>query len=85
MRLHLKQVLKKGSVAFATLLLIVSLGFALGLSATQSACGGGENCLSTGENCSQSYLEANDLQGYHCCNGQVCESGLISNILICQY
>ncbi len=84
MRLRLKQGLKKGGVGFATLLLIVSLGFALGLSATQSGCGG-ENCLSSGENCTQSYLENNDLQGYHCCDGQVCESGLISGILICQY
>ncbi len=84
MRVRLKQCLKQGSVGFATLLLIVSLGFALGLSATQSGCGG-ENCLSSGENCTQSYLENNDLQGYRCCDGQVCESGLISGVLICQY
>ena len=84
MRVRLKQGLKQGSVGFATLLLIVSLGFALGLSATQSGCGG-ENCLASGENCSQSYLEANDLQDHACCNGQVCESGLISGVLICQF
>ena len=84
MRVRLKQGLKQGSVGFATLLLIVSLGFVLGLSATQSGCGG-ENCLASGENCSQSYLEANDLQDHACCNGQVCESGLISGVLICQF
>lgn len=76
--------LKKGGVGFATLLLILMLGLALGMSATQTGCSE-EQCLSSGENCTQSYLENNDLQGYHCCNGQVCEAGLISGILICQY
>ena len=84
MRLHLRHGLKKGGVAFAVFLLIVSLGLALGLSATQSGCSG-DNCLSSGENCTQSYLEDNNLLDHACCNGQVCESGIISGVLICQF
>ena len=84
MRLYLKQGLKKGGVAFAVFLLIVSLGLALGLSATQSGCSG-DNCLASGENCTQSYLEDNDLLDHACCNGQVCEAGIISGVLICQF
>lgn len=84
MRLYLKQGLKKGGVAFAVFLLVVSLGLALGLSATQSGCGG-DNCLASGENCTQSYLEDNDLLDHACCNGQVCEAGIISGVLICQF
>ena len=84
MRLYLKQGLKKSRVGFAVLLLIVSLGLALGLSATQSGCGGG-NCLADGENCSQSYLEDNDLLDHVCCDGQACHLGDISGVPICRF
>ena len=84
MRLHLNQGLKKVRVGFAVLLLIVSLGFALGLSATQSGCSGG-NCLEDGENCSQAFLEANNLQDHTCCDGQSCQSGAVSGVLICRF
>ncbi len=60
--------------------LLFSVAIALGL----SSCGGDDKCLSDGENCSQSYLNANGLQGYTCCNGQTCREGTISGVLICR-
>ena len=64
--------------------LFISLAAGAFLAASQNACAD-EKCLSDGENCSQSYLKNNDMEGYQCCNGQTCQEGIISGVLVCRY
>jgi len=77
----------KGPKTWLPVAVMISvLGAALVLlGTTQSACKGDEKCLSDGENCSQAYLQANGKTDYYCCNGQSCQEGTVSGVLICRY
>lgn len=69
----------------AAILAIAITAAAFALAGSQSACAG-ENCLSDHENCSQSYLQANGLEGYHCCHDQQCQAGTINpDVLVCRF
>jgi hypothetical protein len=61
--------------------LIVSIASIAFFAASLSACGG--ECGVNGENCSDSYKEANNIT-YSCCSGLRCSPGAISGVPICQ-
>jgi hypothetical protein len=39
---------------------------------TTTGCSGGDDCLPEGNNCSDSYLEKNDKEGWTCCDDNEC-------------
>jgi hypothetical protein len=68
--------------SFAVLCAVLASIAATG--STVSGCSG-DKCLADGENCSQSYLQANGKTAYVCCNGQTCMAGQNSGVLICRF
>ena len=68
---------------FSLLGLLSFLGWlGLGMFATQG-CESDDNCLVSGENCSQAYIDANYGGSASCCSGLTCDTGL-SGILVCK-
>lgn len=72
----------RGKRSFALALAMLASIAATG--STVSGCAEGK-CLSEGENCTQSYLTANNKVGYTCCNGTTCNAGQNSGVLICRF
>ncbi len=64
--------------------LLAGIALVLSLSLMQTGCAEGM-CLADGQNCSQTFLQNNGLEGYTCCNGQTCREGPTSGVLICRF
>ena len=64
--------------------LLAGIALVLSLSLMQTGCAEGM-CLADGQNCSQTFLQNNGLEGYTCCYGQTCREGPTSDVLICRF